>query len=125
MNKVELIGNIGKGGIKFTELQNKKCVADFSLATNEIYHKGKDDEQKITDWHNVKAWNVTARDAAQQFEQGAFIKVTGKLKTDTWGEEGNKKRATYVLAHTIENAVLSKNDQNESEKKEQEQDQHS
>lgn len=102
MNKVELIGNIGKDGVKLTDLESGKAVANFSLATNEKYIKdGK--EQQVTDWHNVKAWEKVGKESAEKFNKGSFIKVTGKLKTDMWEDKDGKKRSSvYVLANKIE-----------------------
>ena len=102
MNKVELIGNIGKGGIELKDVKDEKCVANFSLATNEIYNRGKENEKKVTDWHRIVAWNDLAQRAAEQFEQGSFVKITGSLKTNRFSEGDRKKTVTYVLAKSIE-----------------------
>ncbi|MBN4051398.1 single-stranded DNA-binding protein [bacterium AH-315-M05] len=102
MNKVELIGHIGKGGIALKEVRDEKCVANFSLATNEIYNRGNENERKVTDWHRIVAWNDLAQQAEKQFKQGSFVKITGSLKTNRFSEGDRKKTVTYVLAKSIE-----------------------
>ena len=75
MNKVELTGNIGKGGVKLTEFDSGKCIATFSLVTNETVNKDKEDEKQYTDWDTIKCWNNTAKETAEQFEQGSKQKA--------------------------------------------------
>ncbi len=115
MNKVTLIGNVGKGGIKVHELPNKNAVANFSLATNEKWEDKEGQQQQSTDWHTIKVWGDLAKESAEKFSQGTFVKVNGKLKKDLYEDkEGNKRASTYVLALGIEK-VEAKQEQEQLE----------
>lgn len=94
MNKVFLLGNIGKDPeVKY--LQSGMAVTTVSLATKDRYQK--DGEwQETTEWHNVKAWGKQAEWLAEA-KKGDGLFVEGQIKTESWeGSDGVKKYRTYV-----------------------------
>ena len=97
-----MIGNVGKDGIKITDLDNGNVVANLSLATNENWKDAEGKPKQATDWHSVKLWGDLEREAAEQFRQGDFVRIAGKLKTDSFEDKkGNKRYTTYVLGFSI------------------------
>ena len=56
VNKVILIGNLGKGDSEVKLRRGAHQSAKFSLATNERFKDKEGNWQDRTEWHNVTAW---------------------------------------------------------------------
>ena len=112
LNKVMLIGNLGKDP-EMQFLEGNVAVAKFSLATTESY---KDKAGKLvshTEWHTVVVWRGLAELAQKYLHKGSAVYVEGKLKTRSWEDkEGNKKFATEIIA---DNLVMLDKRQEESD----------
>jgi len=92
MNQVTLLGNVGQCEVK--TIASGKKVVQLSLATTE-----KINDEKVTTWHNVKAWGYLAD---LPIQKGNEIIVFGKLQVDSYTDkDGVKRTSVYVLAHTI------------------------
>lgn len=72
LNKVQLIGNVGKDPTINTT--DGGMVANFSIATNE-----KSSGNTHTKWHRIVAWNGVAK-VAQHLSTGRLIYVEGRLE---------------------------------------------
>lgn len=96
VNKVILIGNLGKGPeIKYTP--NGQAIAKFSLATTER----KNGEDK-TEWHWITAFGRLAEVCAEYLEKGRQVYIEGRLQTRTWdGAEGDRRFRTEVIANKM------------------------
>jgi single-strand DNA-binding protein len=101
LNKVTLIGNLGKepeiqtleGGIK---------VAKFSLATTENFKDSNGQNQSQTEWHNIVLWRSLADIAQNYLHKGSLVYIEGKLKTRSYDDkEGQKKYVTEIIAESI------------------------
>lgn len=100
-NKVILIGHLGKDPDMHTLADGSK-VANFSLATNEIFKDSHGETQTITDWHNIVAWKATAQVVEKLLGKGSHVMVEGKLKTRSFEDkEGLKRYVTEVIADQI------------------------
>ncbi|WP_373511676.1 single-stranded DNA-binding protein, partial [Persicitalea sp.] len=77
MNKVNLIGNVGRE-VTIREFEGGK-MATFSVATNETYTNRNQEEVTNTAWHYVVAWGKLAQQCEQMLSKGKFIQVEGKL----------------------------------------------
>lgn len=100
-NHVQLIGNVGQEPT-ITNLESRKKVARFSLATNENYKGSKGKKQIDTNWHTVVAWGKVAEIIEKYVTKGKEIGITGKLKTRTYEtEDGNQRYVTEVEANEI------------------------
>lgn len=100
-NNVRLIGNLGTDP-EIREFSSGKKVAKFPLATTDIY-KNKDGE-KISDtqWHNIVAWDGTAKVAEKICKKGYKIAVEGKLTSRSYEDnQGQKKYVTEVIASEL------------------------
>lgn len=97
LNRVQLIGNLGKDPeSKFTPTGKK--VAHFSIAINNRW-KGKDGESKeYTEWVNVEAWGRLGEICQQYLKKGSLVFVEGRLKTDKYEDKGETKYFTKVVA---------------------------
>ena len=94
VNKVILIGNLGRDP-EVRHLENGAVVANFSIATSEVYNdKNTGERREITDWHNIVLWRGLAQVAEKYLKKGMKVYVEGKLKTRSWSDENNQTRYT-------------------------------
>jgi single-strand DNA-binding protein len=102
LNKVTLIGNLGKDPeIKYTP--SGTAVAKITLATNERFKDKAGAWQDRTEWHNVVLWQRLAEIAGEYLKKGSKIYVEGRLQTRSWDDKtsGQKKYMTEVVAGDI------------------------
>ena len=106
-NSVRLIGNLGEDP-KVRKLDSGKTVANFSIATNEIYRDSKGDKQSETTWHRLVAWGKQAEIAEKYLKKGSEIALEGKLTNRSYdGKNGEKQYVTEILVNSI--LMLDKN----------------
>ena len=60
VNKVILIGNVGKDP-EIRYMQSGEPIANFSLATNEVWNDKSGQKQERTEWHRVEVFGKTAQ----------------------------------------------------------------
>ena len=99
LNKVMLIGHIGKDPEVFTFDSGTKKVS-FSVATTESYRdKNTNEWVEQTDWHNVTGYRYIAE---KNFAKGDLVYVEGKIKNRKYQDkDGNNKYFTEILAEKI------------------------
>jgi single-strand DNA-binding protein len=108
MNKVFLVGNIGKDpDVRVTP--SGKNVTNFSIATTETWKDKSGEVKKQTEWHTVVAWGGLADIANRFAKKGGKVVVMGKITTRTWDDKDGKKiYKTEVVAETLD-FMLQKN----------------
>jgi single-strand DNA-binding protein len=101
LNKVMLIGNVGKTP-ELRNLENNVKVAHFSLATTETYKDEKGETHSNTEWHNVVLWRNLADLAEKYLTKGSTIYLEGKLKTRSYQDKnGINKYVTEIIGDKI------------------------
>ncbi len=95
LNKVMLIGHLGKDPV-VTTFESGTKVAKVSLATTEKFKDKSGNPQETTEWHNLEIWGDQAKVAEQYLRKGKLVYVEGKIKTDSWEDNGIKKYRTYI-----------------------------
>jgi single-strand DNA-binding protein len=85
VNKVELIGNLGRDP-EIRTTQAGKIIATLSIATSESWKDQRSgDWVERTEWHRVVIFNeALARIAEKHLEQGMKVRVEEKLRTRKW-----------------------------------------
>lgn len=98
VNKVFLLGRLGKDPeVKY--LDNNRAVANFTLATNEVFIDKSGNKVEQTDWHNIEMWDALAKNAEKVLKKGRTVFIEGKIKNDTWvDKEGNKRTTMRIRA---------------------------
>ena len=98
VNKVILVGNLGKDPEVRTTQDGKKIVT-FPLATSETWKDKQSGERKEkTEWHRVSIFNDGLAEIAQQhIKKGSKVFVSGELRTSKWGEAGAEKYSTDIV----------------------------
>ena len=108
-NSVRLIGNLGDDP-KVRKLDSGKTVANFSIATNEIYRDQKGEKQSETTWHRLVAWGKQAEIIESYVKKGSEIAIEGKLTNRSWDDKnGEKQYITEILVNQVLLLDKSKN----------------
>lgn len=95
INKVTLIGNVGKDPESRTYGDNR-TVSKFSLATNENYKDKNGEWQTQTEWHDIVYWGQLS----ERLKKGSLVFIEGKIthrKYET--QEGITKYITEVVCN--------------------------
>ena len=103
LNRVILVGNVGKDP-EITHIPSlDKDVAKFSLATTEVFmDKNTNQFQNTTEWHNIVAWGWIAKKVERNINRGSLVLVEGKIKTRKWKDKNDQDRwTTEIQADTI------------------------
>ncbi len=100
LNKVQLIGNLGKDPeMRYTS--SGIAVATFSVATSDSW-KGQDGNmQERTEWHNIVAWRKLAEICGEWLKKGKKVYIEGKLQTRSYEKDGVKKYITEIVAENL------------------------
>jgi len=90
-NKIQLIGFLGNTPeVKNTE--NGKKLANFRMATNEVYYNGQGEKVTETTWHNAVAWGKLADIAEKYLTKGSEVIVEGKLVNRSYTNKDDAKK---------------------------------
>lgn len=103
LNKVMLIGNLGKDPeVRYTP--SGAVVANFSIATTEKWKNKQNGQiEEKTEWHNIVVWGKQAENCKEYLSKGRPVYIEGKLQTRSWDDkDGNKRYTTEVLALTVQ-----------------------
>lgn len=105
LNKVMLIGNLGKDAeIRLSQGNGNKCVS-FTLATAKRYRDNNGEQKEVTTWHNVVGWGKIADTfETLQVKKGTSIYVEGSIANRTWTDQQGAKR--YVTEISMSNFQL-------------------
>lgn len=103
MNKVILIGNVGRDP-EMRSTAGGTPIATFSLATNRRWKDRDGQRQEQTEWHSVVAFGRTAEVAGQYLSKGSRAAVEGRLQTRSWDDPqtGSKRYRTEVVVEHLE-----------------------
>jgi len=103
LNKVMLIGNVGKDPeVNFTPSGVK--VAQFRLATSETWKDKDGTIQEHTDWHTIVAWRGLADVVEKLVRRGSRIYIEGKIQSRSFQDADGHNR--YVVEIVADNLLL-------------------
>jgi len=109
LNKVMLIGNVGKDPeVRYLESNpqnpgNNAKVATFPLATSERYRDRNGESRENTEWHNIVAWRNSADICEKFVRKGTQLYIEGRLRTRQWTDQtGNKRYTTEVVVDSLQ-----------------------
>ena len=96
LNKVMLIGNLGKD--PEIRIAGDTKVASFSIAVTEKYKDKAGNASERTEWVNIVFWGRQAEICEQYLKKGSSVYIEGKLETSSWDDKttGEKKYKTEV-----------------------------
>lgn len=101
VNKVILIGNLGKDP-DLRNFEGGNMVANFPLATTEVFRDRNGSKVEQTEWHNIAMWGKLAEIAGKILRKGAKVYIEGRIKNRSWEDrEGNKRYITEIVAENF------------------------
>lgn len=100
LNKVMLIGNVGRDPeYRFTTTSNVE-IAKFSMATT-YSRKNRDGQwEDETTWHNIVAFSLSDF-YKQSLRKGAKLYVEGRINTREYEKDGQKRYFTEIVSEKI------------------------
>lgn len=99
VNKVILIGNLGADP-ELRSTPNGTAVANFRIATNEVYTDRNGERTQRTEWHRIVAFGRLAEIVGQYLKKGRQVYVEGRLRTRDWEDQNGQKRYTTEIVCT-------------------------
>ena len=104
MNKVMLIGNVGKEpDVRYYDAD--QAVAKVALATSERGYTLKNGTQvpDRTDWHNLLFYRKLAKIVEQFVHKGDKLYIEGRLRYNTYDDQqGRRRYVTDILVDNME-----------------------
>ena len=104
MNKVMLIGNVGKEPeVKYVDAG--VCVASLRLATTERGYKLQNGTEvpERTEWHNIILWRGLAEVVEKYVHKGDKLYIEGQIRTRTYDDQNGVRRSvTEIWADSME-----------------------
>ena len=101
-NSVRLLGHLGEDP-KVRKLDSGKTVANFNIATNEIYRDQNGNKQSETTWHRLVAWGKQAEIAEKYLKKGSEISIEGKLTNRSYEDKNGEK---HYFTEVVINQML-------------------
>jgi single-strand DNA-binding protein len=99
LNKVQLIGNLGRDPeVRSTQAGDQ--IVHLSVATNETWRDRQSGERREkTEWHRVVIFSQPLGDIAKKYlRKGSKIYIEGQLQTRKWtGQDGVEKYSTEIV----------------------------
>lgn len=96
-------------------LDNNRAVANFTMATNEVYIDKSGNKVEQTDWHNIEMWDALAKNAEKVLKKGRTVFIEGKIKNDNWiDKDGNKRTSIRIRALQFQVINSPSNNPNDS-----------
>ena len=99
LNKIQLIGNVGKNPeVRTFDGGNK--VANFTLATTKRYTDRNGQLVDATTWHNIQVNGKVADVAEKYIKSGDMLYVEGELISRSYTANDGKERTVYEVRAT-------------------------
>ena len=102
VNKVILIGNIGKDPeTRFSA--GGGAITNITLATSESWKdKQTGENQERTEWHRVVFFGRLGEIAGEYLKKGSKVYVEGSLRTREWEKDGIKRYTTEIVGNEMQ-----------------------
>jgi single-strand DNA-binding protein len=99
-NQVTLMGNLTRDP-DLRQIPSGQSVCSFSLALNRSYKGSDGNWQEATDYVDVVAWGPLGERVAQYVTKGRPVLVSGRLQSQSWEKDGQKRTKLEVVAQDV------------------------
>jgi single-strand DNA-binding protein len=97
LNKILLIGNLGRDPEMKYGQTSGKAVCRFSLATTEKFSG-----EERTEWHNIVLFDRQAEVAGEYLHKGSQVYIEGRLQTRKYQDKNGQDRyMTEVIGNSM------------------------
>lgn len=110
VNQITLLGRVGKDP-DVKHLDSGSSVANFTLATSDIWKDKTGERKESTQWHNITCWGYIADNVEKYVQKGDQICVTGKLQYDQYVKDGMKHTIAKIKVDQLVLLGNKKSDQ--------------
>jgi len=98
VNKAIIVGNLGSDP-ELRHTQGGTTVANFRVATNEVFTTKNGERNERTEWHRIVAFGRLAEICGQYLTKGKQVYIEGRIQTRDWeDQQGNKRYTTEIVA---------------------------
>ena len=99
-NQVTLMGNLTRDP-DLRQIPSGQSVCTFSLALNRSFKGSDGNWQEATDFVDVVAWGPLGERVAQYVTKGRPVLVSGRLQSQQWEKDGQKRTKVEVVANDV------------------------
>lgn len=104
-NQVNITGYIGQDA-EYKAFSNGGGVCSFSVAVSDKWRdKDTGELKEHTEWVPVANFKKGADKLAQYLRKGQMVRVTGKFKTRSWEQDGQKRYKTEVVVQGFDTEI--------------------
>ena len=98
VNKVILVGNLGNEP-ELRHTPNGNPVANFSIATTNLWTNKDGQQETRTEWHRIVAWGRLAEICKEYLSKGRQVYIEGRIQNRSWEDQnGQTRRVTEIIA---------------------------
>lgn len=100
VNIISILGRTGKDP-EIKRLESGSVVANFTLATTDIWKDKSGEKKESTQWHNCVAWGNAAEIVEKYVHKGDQLYVSGKLVYEQWEKDGQKHTSAKIRVDQV------------------------
>ena len=102
INKATIVGTLGADPeTRYTP--SGTAITSIRIATSESWKdKQTGEQQERTEWHSVTFFGRLAEIAGEYLKKGRQVYVEGKLRTDEYEKDGQKRYSTKIIADEMQ-----------------------
>src|SRR5262249_15856934 len=100
-NRVILVGNLTRDP-ELRYIPSGTAVTEIGLAVNDRRKNSSGEWVEETTFVDVTLWGRTAEVASEYLNKGSSVLVEGRLKLDTWRQDGKKNSKLRVVADRMQ-----------------------
>ena len=97
LNKVFLIGRLGRDPESFDIHNGNEKLCRFTLATNEVWTDRNGNRQEKTEWHNLVFFGRLAEICQHYLKKGDLIYCSGKITTNQYTARDGSERLSFEI----------------------------
>lgn len=108
LNKVSLIGNVGRDP-EIRSTGNGARIANLSIATSETWRdKASGEKKEKTEWHRITIFNEKLVEVVERYiKKGAKLYIEGALQTRKWTDkDGSDRYTTEVVLQNFRGELV-------------------
>lgn len=100
-NRVILVGNITRD-IELRYIPSGMAVTDLGLAVSDKRKNANGEWVEETTFVDVTLWGRTAEVAGEYLRKGSPVFIEGRLKLDSWEQDGQKRSKLKVVGEKLQ-----------------------
>ncbi len=114
INKVLLVGNLGRDPETRYSTDGKTAITAMSLATTRRYRNPEGETVTETEWHRVTLFSRLAEIAKEYLRKGSLVYIEGRLRTRRYtGKDGIERFTTEIIAEQMQMLDRRSSDQHD------------